>query len=266
MRALNQEAALALKLLCVLAHPDDESLALGGTLARYAAEGVEIYLITATRGEHGWMGAEADYPGPKALGQTREAELRAAAKVLGLREVHLLDYEDGLLDQADPQEVVTKIANHIEVIQPQVVVTFGADGVYGHPDHIAISQYTAAACVAAAALHPVSKLYYLEESKAVISLYESVFGELVMNIDGKRRASFAWEDWMFTTRIDTQGFEQKAWEAVTCHQSQMPAYGQLDKVSAADKAVLWGSRQYYRVFSLVNGGREMETDLFAGLR
>src|SRR5258708_12141592 len=84
----------SLKLLCVLAHPDDESLALGGTLARYAAEGVETYLVTATRGEHGWMGSEANYPGPKALGQTRESELLAAAKPLNLREVPFMDYQD----------------------------------------------------------------------------------------------------------------------------------------------------------------------------
>ena len=71
-----------MKLLCVLAHPDDESLGLGGALAKYAAEGVETYLITATRGEHGWWGEAEDYPGPIGLGQIREAELRAAAEVL----------------------------------------------------------------------------------------------------------------------------------------------------------------------------------------
>jgi hypothetical protein len=87
-----------------------------------------------------------------------------------------------------------------------------------------------------------------------------------MHIDGVRRSSVAWPDWMLTTEIDTHGYEAQAWQAITCHQSQMPAYGQLDKVSAADKAILWGSRKYYRVFSLVNGGRQLETDLFAGLR
>lgn len=257
---------MTLKLLCVLAHPDDESLALGGTLARYATEGVETYLVTATRGEHGWMGSEADYPGPKALGQTREAELLAATRALGMREVHFLDYEDGHLDEADAQEAIAKIAAHIQNIQPQVVMTFGPDGIYGHPDHIAISQMTTAACVAAAGSHQVSKLYYLEESEPVIELYESVFGQLVMNIDGVRRGSVAWPDWVFTTELDTHGYEKQAWQAITCHQSQMPAYGQLQGVSDADKAKLWGTRKYYRAFSLVNGGRGIETDLFAGLR
>src|ERR1700694_5611716 len=84
-----------LRLMCVLAHPDDESLANGGILARYAAEGIETYLVTATRGERGWFGNESDYPGMEALGKRREAELLAAAQVLGIRRVDLLDYIDG---------------------------------------------------------------------------------------------------------------------------------------------------------------------------
>ena len=74
-----------LKLLCILAHPDDESLGTGGTLVFYTANGVETYLITATRGEGGWPGDPRTYPGPEALGRAREAELRAAAAGLGVR-------------------------------------------------------------------------------------------------------------------------------------------------------------------------------------
>jgi len=72
----------SLKLMCILAHPDDESLGTGGILARYGAEGVETYLITATRGERGWMGEEKDDPGLEALGQLRTAELEAATRIL----------------------------------------------------------------------------------------------------------------------------------------------------------------------------------------
>src|SRR5687767_14447876 len=95
-----------LRLLAILAHPDDESLGTGGTLARYAAEGVETYLITATRGQHGWNGAREDYPGPEGLGKLREAELLAAARILGLREVCFLDYMDGSLNQANPADII----------------------------------------------------------------------------------------------------------------------------------------------------------------
>ncbi|MGH6636006.1 MAG: PIG-L deacetylase family protein [Gammaproteobacteria bacterium] len=133
-----------LKLMCVLAHPDDESLGTGGTLAKYAAEGIETYLVTATRGERGWTGNEQDNPGLEALGKTREAELLAAARVLGLREVKFLDYVDGDLDQSDSLQIVARIVGHLRRVKPQVVITFGPDGVTGHPDHIAVSQFTTA--------------------------------------------------------------------------------------------------------------------------
>ena len=92
-----------MKLLAVLAHPDDESLGFGGTLAKYASEGVEVSLVTATRGEAGRYGihprGSAEHPGPEALGRIREAELRAAASTLGIRDVALLGYHDSVLDQ-----------------------------------------------------------------------------------------------------------------------------------------------------------------------
>src|SRR5215470_5157564 len=139
-----------LKLMCILAHPDDESLGTGGTLAKYAAEGVETYLVTATRGEHGWWGEEKDYPGPEGLGKIREGELLAAAKELGISEVKFLDYIDGDLDQANTAEAVAKIVAHIRRVRPQVIITFDPNGGYGHPDHIAICQLTTAAVLAAA--------------------------------------------------------------------------------------------------------------------
>ena len=91
-------------LLAVLAHPDDESLGVGGTLAKYASEGVDVFLLTATRGDSGrYRGYRADdpqHPGPSALANIRETELRAAASVLGVREVTLLGYRDQHLDRA----------------------------------------------------------------------------------------------------------------------------------------------------------------------
>src|SRR6266487_7170225 len=79
-----------LKLLAVLAHPDDESLGFGGTIAKYAAEGVATYLTTATRGERGRFGPDGKRGEPEQVGRVREAELRDAAAVLGIREVSLL--------------------------------------------------------------------------------------------------------------------------------------------------------------------------------
>ena len=86
------------RMMAVLAHPDDESLGFGGTLARYAGEGVETFLLTATRGENGRYGSTRG-TSPLQLGRIREAELLAAAKVLGLSEVRFLDYVDGAVDR-----------------------------------------------------------------------------------------------------------------------------------------------------------------------
>jgi LmbE family N-acetylglucosaminyl deacetylase len=264
-----------MKLLCVLAHPDDEALGLGGALAKYATEGVETYLLTATRGEHGWWGEEQDYPGPTALGQIREAELRAAAEVLHLREVHFLDYVDGQLDQVEPRAAVAQIASHLRRIRPDVVVTFGPDGAYGHPDHIAISQFAAAAIVCAAdpgyalggaAPQRVNKFYYRVWTQAEFDVHQAVFGDQVMTIDGVGRRPVPWQEWAITTRVDTAAQWSTVWQAVACHRSQLPGYQHLRDLPPEQHQALWGSQGFYRVYSTVNGGRAVERDLFTGLR
>jgi len=99
--------------------------------------------------ERGWLGSREEYPGAQALGKKREAQLQTAAKVPGMHQVDFLNYLDGELDQASPAEVSSKIVGHLQCAKPDVVVTFGPDGGYGHPDHTAISRLTAAALVAA---------------------------------------------------------------------------------------------------------------------
>lgn len=262
--------------MCVLAHPDDESLGTGGTLAKYAAEGIETTLVTATRGERGWWDSAQDYPGPEALGQIRERELLAAAQVLHLREVHFLGYVDGELDQAQPTEVVAKIVGHLRRIKPHVVITFDPFGSYGHPDHIAISQFTTAAILAAAdpdyiyadefAPHRVAKLYYIAPTQELLAAYQSIFGDLVMHIDGVERRAVGWPEWAITTRIDTEAHWRRAWQAIACHKSQLPNYAALENLPEEQHKVLWGCQTYYRAYSTVNGGRWIEDDLFAGLR
>jgi LmbE family N-acetylglucosaminyl deacetylase len=261
-----------LKLMCVLAHPDDETLGMGGTIARYTHEGIETYLVTATRGEHGWFDEPQDYPGPKKLGQIREQELCRAAEALGIKEVSLLDYIDGELDQAEPGRVVAQIAAHLQRVRPQVVLTFGPDGIYGHPDHIAICQFTTAAVVAAAAggngqsAHLVDKLYYLTITPKRLAAYESAMGDLVMQIDGQERRGPVWKEWMISAVIHTSGYWEQVLQAVGCHQTQITGYEPLQHLPEAYHQSVWGVQHYYRAFSLVNGGREIETDLFAGLR
>lgn len=265
-----------LRLMCVLAHPDDESLATGGILAKYAASGVQTHLVMATRGERGWFGPAANYPGPQALGRLRQAELRAAADVLGLHEVVFLDYQDGQLDQADPAEVIAKIVSQLRRVQPDVVVTFDPNGMYGHPDHIAISQLTTTAVMVAAdtgfpgltadAPHRVAKLYYRAFDRAEQVAYEATFGRLVMPVDRVERRFTIWPEWAITSRIDTSAYTEQVFQAVQCHRSQLLEYQKLRALPAAFKARLWSSQSYYRALSRVNGGRDIEHDLFAGLR
>ena len=182
-----------LKLMAVLAHPDDESFGTGGSLAKYASEGVETYVVTATRGERGRYHDGTQNPGPDAMGRIRAQELMDAADVLGVREVSFLDYIDGDLDQADPNEAISRIVGHLRRVRPQVVLTFDQAGAYGHADHIAICQFTTAAAVAAAdpeylpghgEPHAISKLYYFCWSEPEWAAYQTAFKKFTMTVDG----------------------------------------------------------------------------------
>ena len=190
------------KLLAVLAHPDDESLGLGGTLAKYAAEGVDTYLVTATRGERGRLGTRGKTADPSETGRVREMELRDAASVLGIREVSILGFPDGAVDRVDAKVAIRTIVEHIRRIRPQVVVTFGPEGGYGHPDHVAICQFATAGTICAADTafhcgeslppHRAAKLYYMAWRKAALDLYEATFRKLVSTVDGDRREATPW--------------------------------------------------------------------------
>jgi LmbE family N-acetylglucosaminyl deacetylase len=265
MRSVTAPAS-DLRLMCVLAHPDDESLGSGGTIAKYSREGIQTFVVTATRGERGRFGDAPESPGPDIVGRTREAELRAAAKELGVREVVFLDYHDGDLDRAPVAEAAARIASHIRRIRPQVVLTFAPDGAYGHPDHIAISQFCGAAIVLAADEHRVSKFYYFVHSQVRWATYQAALKKLSMRVDGVERSVVTWPDWEITTRIDASEVWQTVWRAVQCHKTQMSLYKNFGTLSDDDQKALWGRQEFYRVFSLVNGGRNTESDLFEGLR
>jgi LmbE family N-acetylglucosaminyl deacetylase len=265
-----------LRLLAVFPHPDDESLGLGGTLAKYSAEGVETYLVCATRGERGWNGPPEADPGLEALARIREGELRCAVNHLGLRELHFLDYLDGEVDQAVPSEIIARITAHIRRIRPQVVVAFSLDGNYGHPDHIALSQFTGAAllCAADGNFHDsgnqppfsVAKFYHMIDTKALVTTLREAIGPLSMDVDGVERNHVGWEEWAVTTRIDTRAYFDQVWQAILCHESQLPGYGPLLDLPRETLLKIWGEGAFLRVFSQVNGGRAVEYDLFEGLR
>ncbi len=140
-------------ILAVLAHPDDESFGLGGTLALYARRGFDTYLVCATRGEVGTVDAE-HLNGFKNTAELRTAELERAAQILGLKAVFFLGYRDsgmpGTEDNKHPEaqinhpidEVAGKIVKYIRDLKPDVVLTFDPIGGYKHPDHIHVHKAT----------------------------------------------------------------------------------------------------------------------------
>lgn len=154
-------------ILAVLAHPDDETFGLGGTLALYARRGYDTYYLCATRGEAG--SADAEFmQGFKDTAEMRTDELMRAAKILGLKEVFFLGYRDsgmpGSEDNKDPnaqinhpvEEVAGRVVKYIRELKPDVVVTFDPIGGYRHPDHIHIQRATTLAFEKAgdASFHP----------------------------------------------------------------------------------------------------------------
>lgn len=141
------------RILAVLAHPDDETFGIGGTLARYSHEGCDIYLICATRGEAGGITQEG-LGIHKTIGELREAELHCAAEIIGIKEIAFLGFRDsgmdGTPDNQNPlalinqniEKVAVSIAGYIRTIKPEIVITHDPIGGYRHPDHIFVHRAT----------------------------------------------------------------------------------------------------------------------------
>jgi len=131
-------------LLAVFAHPDDESFRPGGTLALLARRGAHVHVLTATRGGAGACG-DPPLCTAEELPAVRERELRCACATLGIEPPRILDYPDGALSAVDPEDIVAHILALVDEIRPQVMLSFGPDGLSGHPDHIAIGSCAAEA-------------------------------------------------------------------------------------------------------------------------
>ena len=132
-------------LLAVFAHPDDETSAAAGTLIHYAREGVDIYVVTATRGERGDLGTGDLTIARPDLPAVREAELRAVLALYGARPPILLDYRDQELSTADSETLTHDVWRVMMAVQPEVVLTFGPTGISGHEDHQTVHRVTTAA-------------------------------------------------------------------------------------------------------------------------
>jgi len=276
-------------ILSVLAHPDDESFGMGGTLALYAEQGVQVHLICATRGEVGEVGPEylQDY---ESIGELREAELRCAAGHLGLAGVYFLDYRDSgmtgspdnehpdALVQAPRAEVAAKIVQYIREIKPQVVLTFDPIGGYRHPDHIAIHAATVQAFDLADnsdfenGLPPYKpqKFYYHTISKRFIRLAVNL-----IKLFGKDPSkwgenedidltSLAIEDFPINALINYRVVEKRKDAASFCHASQGGA-GLAKGPLRWMARLIGGKDQFMRAYPPPQP-RERETDLFDGIQ
>ena len=136
------------RLLCIFAHPDDESFAVAGIAKMYGDRGADVALVTATRGDAGRAG-EPPICSRDELPGRRERELREAAAILGIGRVTVLDYLDKRLAEAPAAQIRRELVEAIRRHRPQVVVTFDPDGVNQHPDHVAISRFASDAIAAA---------------------------------------------------------------------------------------------------------------------
>lgn len=138
-----------------MAHPDDESFGISGTIARYVQEGVAVFHVCATRGEAG--SSRPQHLSRQEFGALREQELRRAGRILGFKKIFLLGYPDGGLEGVSVEEAVNRLLTIVQEVQPQVMITFSHRGVTGHPDHQAVHHWATHAFHQGKGVH---RLYY----------------------------------------------------------------------------------------------------------
>jgi LmbE family N-acetylglucosaminyl deacetylase len=280
-----------LTMLVCLAHPDDETFGMGGTLALYARRGVQVHLVCATRGEVGDVDREL-MQGFNSVAERRESELRCAAGILGLIEVTFLGYRDsgmpGTPDNQHPNalaaqpvdEVAAKVAHTIRLLHPQVVVTHDPIGGYKHPDHIAMHRATVRAFELAATpsfpsdLPPFQpqKLYYQTMPKDLMRW--AVRLAPLFRIDprhfGHNRdidLAIIVKDGSFPThaRINCRSVSEVRDEATACHTSQLGgALGRKGPLTIL-RRYFGSTESFMRAVPVPERGLH-ERDLFEGVK
>lgn len=218
-------------LLAVFAHPDDEAFGTGGTLARYAAEGVNVKLVCATRGESGKI-TDPDIDSASGVASLREEELKGACRVLGIDSPIFLDFHDSgreertrhdderALLNVDELELERVLLAHLAEIRPDIMLTFDPHGIYGHIDHVKMHRAASAAFWSAGSvLNPAPKrLFYtamaVERMKAMQALRQrSPLAELDAALYGVTEDSFA-------AVLDVSAYADEKRAAVRAHRTQ----------------------------------------------
>lgn len=250
--------------MAVFAHPDDESFGPSSTLVKYSTQGVKTYLICATRGEAGEVSGTEAQLSTEELGKKREEELKCAVEALGLTDYRILGYPDGGLQAVDFQEFTGKIVAAIREFKPDVLITFGPEGITGHTDHIVVSRATEEAYYAASdprrftgeiygklAAHSPAKLYYYVLPKSMVK-------ELGLSFEGT-------EDSLVTTEIDVSGFEELRSKAIRCHRTQLANDAKEGRKSDPQREKYRRVNYFWLAASRSVRLSGPEKDLFAGL-
>ncbi len=277
------------RLLLSLAHPDDESFGAGALIARYVAEGVDVYLICTTNGDVGTVAPEM-LNGYRSVAELRLAELDCASEKLGFKKVFKLGYKDsGMMNSAtsnDPaclwqaprEQVARRIIEVIREIRPQVVITFNRYGGYGHPDHIATQRATLDAFTLAddpgyvtegQQPYQPQKLYYTSFPKQLFRLYVALARlrgqdprHLGRNRDIDLQAIYDNIE-PIHTRIDIGDYLQAGDEASACHRSQLG--GGTPRLPMIVRRRIAHTQGLTRVYPNPEHEHVDEHDLFAGV-
>jgi LmbE family N-acetylglucosaminyl deacetylase len=222
--------------LVVFAHPDDETI-IGPLLAQTVAQGYRVHLITITSGQKGTT-KHSEIPAGAALGAARELEVQCSARQLGIVAPILLGFEDAELAQPPNLESAARqVATRIDELKPDVVVTWGPDGVTGHPDHRAVSNLTTQILQQhGQTRRRPRKLYY-------VALPESRFAQLAAN--DRFRSFRTVNDSFITTEIDVRDGLTNGWEAIRCHKTQWTEEQATDHHRLHEKVL--GGRAFLRL-------------------
>ena len=234
--------------LAVFAHPDDESLACGGTLARLSDAGARVIVLCASRGRKGTI-SDAALVGTSDLGHVREEELRKAAQVLGVARVDVLDHPDGDLYWANIPQFQAEIAAAITECCADTVITFGEDGLYWHPDHIGVYERTLDAVLTLGDQAP--SLYYVTMPKGVMR-------QIVDAAAAKGWAAPLSGPWAIVPDafgllakppslfLNVSHWVPRKLEAVLCHRTQMGADNPFARIDHDEARRLLGIEQFRR--------------------
>ena len=231
-------------LLAIFPHPDDETFSAGGLMAAARDLGDHVILICATRGEAGESG-DPSHTTPEALAEAREAELRAAMKVLNVDDVRFLGYRDSGMEgsseaqnplafvQAPVEEAAARLASMIREIRPDTIVTFGEDGVYGHPDHVHLHYVVKRAVVLAgdASAEPdawqTPHLYFATAPREDLEELLARPRSPLASISERARANLGTPRAQITNSVDVTRWAQQKQDAFIAHHSQTGEGGPL---------------------------------------